>query len=258
MISLLEKILEENKDDEHLVLGDFNLHHFKWGENHIIADADAYELIIITEKYRLKRTLSAGTITWRRGISESTIDLAFVTSLLRESVIDVEIAVNMDNHSDHYSIKTTFELRTIAVKQRIKRNWEKTDLALLQKILLEAISQDRNLTSIDQYDNSDKKLDRQVEALTKAIQETIDAFTSWINICSRSKSGFTQECKEASRSAKRARRVWQETMNQNDWENYKVLRNKLGRVVKKAMKEQFRKETADGCESSAQMWSKCK
>lgn len=258
VIPILRNLLEENKDGEHVIVGDFNSHHPKWGGNHVIADADAYELIVMTEKYRLKRTLPVGTITWRRGISESTIDLAFVTPLLRESLVDAEIAANMDNHSDHYPIRTSFELRTVAAKEQLRRNWEKTDSALLQQTLKEAISYEKDLTPTGQHDNSKDGIDRQVKALIEALQKSIEVSTPWTRICPYSKPGFTEECKKASREAKRAKRIWQNTMQEDDWDDYKVLRNKLGRTVKKAMKEQFRKESADGCESPNKMWSKCK
>ena len=63
VLSLLYRVLNENKEEEHIVLGDFNLHHPKWGGDHVIADADAYELVVKMKAYRLKRTLSKGIIT---------------------------------------------------------------------------------------------------------------------------------------------------------------------------------------------------
>ncbi len=44
-------------------------------------------------------------------------------------------------------------------------------------------------------------------------------------------------------------------MNDVDWEEYKVARNQLGRIVKKVVK---RKETAEGCKTASNMWSRCK
>ena len=154
VISILRKILEKDKDEKHIILENFNLHHSKWEENYIIANAKAYELIVMIEKYRLKRTFSIEIIIWRRDNNESTIDLTFITSLLRESAIDVEIATSMNNHSNHYSIKTFFELRTIAIKTRLKRNWEKIDFALLQQTLKKIVSYEKNFISTSQHDNS--------------------------------------------------------------------------------------------------------
>jgi hypothetical protein len=79
--------LAEKANDEHIVTGDFNLHHPKWGGDEVRADAEAYELVVLTKEFSLKRTLPRGTITWRQGSRQSTIDLTFVTQLLRESAL---------------------------------------------------------------------------------------------------------------------------------------------------------------------------
>ena len=124
VILILRKIFEKDKDEKHIILENFNLHHFKWRENHVIVNAKTYKLIVMIEKYSLKRTFSIEIITWKRDNNESTIDLIFVTFLLRESAIDFEITINMNNHSNYYSIKTFFELRTIAITTQLKRNWD--------------------------------------------------------------------------------------------------------------------------------------
>ena len=105
LLKQIKQILNENKNEKYILLNDFNLHHFKWNENHIITNANAYKLIIMIEKYRLKRTLFVDIITWRKNICESTINLTFMTSLLRENAIDAMIVVNMNNCSNHYLIR---------------------------------------------------------------------------------------------------------------------------------------------------------
>jgi hypothetical protein len=241
------------------VTGDFNLHHPKWGGDEVRADADAYELAVLTEEFKLKRTLPRGTITWRQGSRQSTIDLTFVTQLLRESFIECGVAENMDNHSDHYPIRTIFDLHTIASKPIEKRNWSKTNAELLHKILKEKITKELTLTPVNSiFDNSKEGLDAQVGSLAKAIRTAIEASTPLIRICLKSKAGFTKECKEVSREAKRHRRTWQRSGSDEDWKEYTMARNRLGKVVQKAMKIQFRKESAEGCESASAMWSRCK
>jgi hypothetical protein len=53
-LQLLRTALTEDVDGEHIVTGDFNLHHPNWGGDEIRADADAYELIVLTEEFKLK------------------------------------------------------------------------------------------------------------------------------------------------------------------------------------------------------------
>jgi hypothetical protein len=229
------------------------------GGDEVRADADAYELVVIAEEFRLKRTLPRGTITWRQGNRQSTIDLTFVTQLLRESFTECSIAEDMDNHSDHYPIQTTFNLHTIAAKQQEKRNWNKTDIDILQKTLKEEILKEPALTPVSgRFNNLKNGLDAQVGSLAKTIRTAIEASTPLVKICSKSKAGFTKECKEASREAKRRRRTWQHSRSEEDWKNYTTARNRFGKIVQKAMKIQFRKESEKGCESASRMWSKCK
>ena len=234
------------------------MHHFKWSENHIITNASAYELIIIIEKYRLKRTLLVDIITWKKNINESTIDLTFVTSLLRENAINVMIIVNMNNCSNHYFIRIIFELRIMIAKSILKRNWEKIDTTILQKTLKKIISCEKNLTSMNDHDCLKNDINRQVQTFTKTIQKIIEVFTSWIKICSRSKSKFTFECKKISLTIKRAKRTWHYIKHSKDWRDYIIIKNRLNKVMKKVMKKQFHKKTKEDCESTQKIWNKCK
>ena len=207
----------------------------------------------------MKRILPQGTITWRKGDSQSTIDLAFITSLLRESIIESCIAEEQDNHSDHYPIRSSFELRTVPATQRQRRNYNKTDTAILQQTLKDEIAATTELTPAEEvHDNTAEGLNRQVQRLTDAIRTAIEASTPYVRSCPRSKTGFTVECKDASRRAKRLKRRWQRSMNLDDWKEYKRARNELGRTVKKAMRNQFRKDTEEKCESKETMWKQCK
>ena len=259
IMSLLRDILSQNRKEKHIVVDDFNLHHLKWEEDSIIVDADAYELIVLIEEFKLKRILSQDIIIWRKEDSQSTIDLAFITSLLRESIIESCIAEKQDNHSDHYSIRFSFELRIVSVTQRHRRNYNKTNTATLQQTLKDEIAAITELTfAKEAHDNTSEELNRQVQRLTNAIRTAIDVFTSYVRSCFRSKTDFTVECKVVFRRAKRLKRRWQRSMNLNDWEKYKRVRNELDRTIKKTMRNQFRKDTEEKCESKEIMWKQCK
>ena len=114
VLFLLYRILNENKKEKHIVLSDFNLHHLKWRDDHVIADADAYELLVKMKTYRLKRILLKNIITWRKNASESIIDLVFVIQLLRDSVIESVVAKDMNSYFDYLSIRIILRLRTIS------------------------------------------------------------------------------------------------------------------------------------------------
>lgn len=56
--------------------------------------------------------------------------------------------------------------------------------------------------------DSTEKIDNQVQALVKAIQEAIEISTLMVQICSRSKPGFTLKCKEAQMKAQRLQKLF--------------------------------------------------
>ncbi len=56
--------------------------------------------------------------------------------------------------------------------------------------------------------DSTEKIDNQVQALIKAIQEAVEISTPMVKICSRSKPGFTLECKEAKMKARRLQKIF--------------------------------------------------
>jgi hypothetical protein len=73
---------------EHILVGDFNLHHPLWGGSllltqHTLAD----NLIEATAHNNMELILPQGTVTWRSGNSMSTLDLTFATPGIAEQVL---------------------------------------------------------------------------------------------------------------------------------------------------------------------------
>lgn len=135
-LPLLRQIMASvGQESEQIVIGDFNLHHPSWGGADVQADQEADELILLTEEFEMKQVLPRGTITWRRADSQSTIDLIFMTPLLRESLIQCHTSKSLDCHSDHEPIRTLINLSTIQASPRQSRNWKQTDVEKLREKL---------------------------------------------------------------------------------------------------------------------------
>jgi hypothetical protein len=69
-IPLIQEAIQESEGVEHIILGDFNLHHPKWGGN--LAQTQhraANTLIQITEEKGLYLLTEPGTITWENSRS---------------------------------------------------------------------------------------------------------------------------------------------------------------------------------------------
>ena len=252
--------MQKKVNEEHVVVRDFNLHHFSWKKPHVRADANAYELIVTMKKYKLKRVTSVELITWSKHTSESTIDFTYATSLLRDSMIEIDIDESMNNHSNHRSIKTIFNLRTRATESRITKVWAKTDIDILREKLQTKITNNETLIfSNDTYNNQTEKIDDQVKKLIEIIQSVIETVISINKSSVYAKSEFIEECKQTSRATKSIKRKYQSNdKTENLWKSYKKVRNRLSHVISKVMKAQYRKKIEKRCDTLNNMWKTCK
>ena len=92
---------------EHVVIGDFNLHHPLWNgltrpTQHTAAD----HLLDLVENHDLSLTLPKGSVTWEARGSFSTIDLVFMSEYLAERVEHCKTRPDLNQSSDHIPIST--------------------------------------------------------------------------------------------------------------------------------------------------------
>ena len=100
-----KKTLQENFKWQHVVIINFNFHHFNWERSHVRTDVDAYEFIITMKKFKLKKITSIELITWNKHNSENIIDFTCMTTLFKDNTIKTNIVENMNNYSDHFQSK---------------------------------------------------------------------------------------------------------------------------------------------------------
>ena len=228
-IPFLEEALSAERGGEHVVSGDFNLHHPVWGSIHIpTTDLNSEDLLSVVEEHGLQLLLKKGTITYEEAGHQSTIDLVFASSFISESLISCKVAKEIDYGSDHYPIITRFNLQTIQKEEQLRRQFKKTDTSKLRTAMSEKITALRK----DDLD-SKEKIDEQVQALVNVIQQAIEASTPLVKISHRSKPGFDRECKEAQVKARRLRKIFNRRGTEEAWEDYKIARSKAGYVIRK-------------------------
>lgn len=155
---------------QHILLGDFNLHHPLWGgitspTHHTLAN----HLIETATAANLNLALPRGTITRRRGNSKSTLDLIFTSQWIEERIINCGVSYELESSSDHLPILTTFDVTPIPIlpqpprPQWKKADWKKVNTTLQMK--LRSIRTSQPSTKVE--------LDAAVEQIQKAIQDTI-------------------------------------------------------------------------------------
>lgn len=138
-LPLLENALAASLDQEHIVMGDFNLHHPSWGGPHAQVDNGSEDLIILSRAFDLNLLLPPGTIIYEEGPGKSTIDLICATDFFSNSVIKCGIS-EIDHHSDHLPIETHFQISLAASIPDIPRkNWKKIDCDTFSKAVAKYI-----------------------------------------------------------------------------------------------------------------------
>ena len=121
----LRRALEANRSEEHIVLGDFNLHHPMWAGTQARRTSDkAGDLLELIADHHLELLLPIGTKTRQERGEPSTIDLVFGTRLLSECVLSCGLAGSDLNHnSDHLPITTLLSITTKTPTERKRRVW---------------------------------------------------------------------------------------------------------------------------------------
>ena len=203
-IPVLERRLAANPHEEHIALGDFNLHHESWGgpEASTAHIEKSEELLLVMQRWELEQMVPVGTATYKESTGKSTIDLIFATPLLSESLVCCKIAEDFDHDSDHQPILSEWTLQMIDKPADSRRLLAKMDCVLLIKTLQE------NLASISPLSSKTaKELDEKVISLVEAIDTAMDASIPRSKLCARSIPGFDEDCKDAQMRARRLKKI---------------------------------------------------
>jgi hypothetical protein len=247
---------------EHLLIGDFNLHHPLWGgtmlpTQHTLSDI----LIETTVQSNLQLILPQGTVTWRSGNSMSTLHLSFATSGITEQVLQCQLCEELDSDSDHVPIITSIETlvpqqtECPAQPQWRKANWEKVCKRLKHR--LEGLNQEH----LNDFGGSDKRqandleaLDKRVVLLQTVIQDTVRDTIPLANPSRWVRTGWSDECTETVKRARRARRKWVADGSHETYVSYRQAVNERKRQIKRDSALGWRQTVADIMRNPAKMW----
>ncbi|KAJ5151525.1 uncharacterized protein N7482_010777 [Penicillium canariense] len=214
--------IAKRPEAEHVVVGDFNLHHPLWGgpsvrkteqEAHILVDS-------ILPDLSLTYVGEPGKPTWQQGPLKSVIDLTFVSSSLLDCLTTCEIANDVDSQSDHLPIRTVLDITTPQFTQPRRRNWEATDDEKLKQYLEQHLPPPPNTLT------RPETIELACSALMRVVDAAVEFSTPWADPSSWSNPGFDEECREAIKEARRLRRVFSRTQDMEDWAIYTMARNK--------------------------------
>jgi hypothetical protein len=230
-----------SKPGEHLVVGDFNLHHPWWGgarclTRHRMAD----DLVGFVKEAGLQLLTPPGTITWEARGAASTVDLTFASPWLAQRVTRCGVDAELENGSDHHPITSLFALDPIPRTLRQQRSWKKMDKEGIAAGAQHLSTPGLLTTALEIEEYTDYLMNylQQLMALTVPLAKPAQGYScGW----------WTPEVEEAVQQARSARR------NGNSAEHLsEVMRNKK-RVIRRAKTAKFREEVHKAA-SSGSLW----
>lgn len=249
-LPLLGKILQQHgREEEHIVLGDFNLHHPHWaGVDQRRVHKEAEELLAIIETNHLQLLLPPGTRTRQERGQDTTIDLIFTTLLIADSTITCGLAdQELDHDSDHLAVSTVISMTTCKHDKPDRRKWNQLDGNKLKQILAKTLLPIQPITST-------QELDRLTEELAATITQAIEQTVPIARASTRSVPGWTPEIKEAQMEARRLRRQYQRLRTTESWEAYRQARNRKGRLIKRTLRKAHRIRIQEATASTTGLW----
>ena len=240
----------------HVMIGDFNLHHPLWGGSTYPRQHRAAETLIQTMRTAgVELALPQGTITReaRRGnsVERTTIDLVWLSIDLLPGLIQCRTADELEQSSDHLPITTWLQTGSAPETQptRQRRAWAMMDNEKFDTIYR---------SEIEGLDNRQLQTREDIEEivtdLTQAIHRAIDGSTPWSRPCSYSKPWWTPECQEVVHQTRRLRRVFTRTQTEEAWQEYLQAKNRKGKVIAKAKRTDFRERMRDAGEAQGALW----
>ncbi|EKG09293.1 Endonuclease/exonuclease/phosphatase [Macrophomina phaseolina MS6] len=230
----LAAALREHPNDQHIVLGDLNLHHPLWtGPEYGHQDPEADELIHLLERFSLHLASPQAIPTFARNDAQTTIDLVFVTAGIIEHLVKCQVREDLQQDSDHIPVTTVVDLSPPRCPPEARPNWRSSDIAKLKRTFEEILPRITPLHSVEILENF-------TDSLVQTIKQAIDISTPPLQVSPRSIPGWTKECKEAQMETRRMCRVLQRTRSEEDWERYRSMRNRKGRLIQKALQQEHR------------------
>ena len=167
-------------EGEHILLGDFNLHHPYWsGPSRPTQHAAADALLEAVQSADMNLTLPRGTVTWEARNSYSTIDLVFMTENLSERLEHCKVRPEMDQSSDHIPISTKLRFATEPVPVRKKRMFKKTDMEQAEKCFKDV--------PVPQHLRTKEEIDLYVVKVQSFLKLTIEKSVPWAKPSAESK-----------------------------------------------------------------------
>ncbi|KAJ5794256.1 hypothetical protein N7457_000855 [Penicillium paradoxum] len=191
----------------------------------------------------------------------STIDLCLTSWDIRDQVAHTRPVQSLAGLSDHLPLETELNTSLTPSTPPKRRNWKRMDPDKLKDTL------HRSLTQIPTPQATRPSIDTAVSALTDAVQAAVDASTPWLRPTALSQPGFTPECRQIQKEARRTHRQivqyqarWRERAPDTLWSQYYKLKRTARRRIQRMRNTTHQKRITEAGESGEikQIWNLAK
>lgn len=243
----IERALSANADAEHVLLGNFNLHHPYWsGPSQLTQHAAADQLLDIVGTMNMELTLPPGTITWEARQSSSTIDLVFLSAGLVSKLKHCMTRPEMGQSSDHIPVSTKLLLQCEATVVPRRRAWKIIDMEKLKELLKSVPISTQPQTIAD--------IDLAVENIQRFLCEIVNKTVPWAKSSDWAKPFWNTTCNTAVEKTQQLRKIWSNTRSLEDWQAYMRANDKKQKIIDKAKRLHYRQTISEAAASSTGLW----
>jgi exonuclease III len=233
----LATLLEEEGACHHLIVGDLNLHHPVWSGARIPAAHTAAErLIEITHEQGGCQLLTPpGTITFPTSHGGTTIDLAFASEELVNSMLECRVIPELDHGSDHLPLILRFGITPPVANAKPRRCWKNIDL-------------DRARACVADLDfarpiNSTTEIEQYARYLSEHISYALDQSVPWKRASVYANPWWNSRVAKAVDEARVAHKAWLDTRSTDAKQRATELGRARAQVIAKAKQESYRQFT---------------
>ncbi|KAJ5849228.1 hypothetical protein N7534_007917 [Penicillium rubens] len=233
-LQVVRRLLRNSGAGQHVVVGDFNLHHPLWSQTTQSQqeDEDAEDLISIMGDRDMQLLTQRGAVTYE--------GLVYGVEIPSRAMYTCTTQRQWLYAADHMPVLTEFDIQCPEAPSRTTANWREADWDEWLKVLRSKTWSHRPLRNTDDVDQA-------VEELISAIADAAHNTVPTRSVGPYSFPTYTKKLENLRRQVKRARRWANETGSDEDQELFRQLRHELGRqsakVANEAHKERARNTT---------------
>lgn len=224
----LQKILDEIEGESTLIIGDFNSHHPLWGGAGVAREPKAEHLITEMDRRGLESLNERGVITWQRGESATTIDLAFASYDVATSILLYKPRPEWTPMEDHFPIEIQIAGNVLHKKSS-------------NRFAIKKASWDKIVSEVAESEWMDNDPHIAIGNLLETIHTALSNHCPRIRPSDWSRPEWSPVAAELLAGARRARNQYRRTRNPDDAVEWKHMRNALRREMRSNARTRWRK-----------------